>query len=242
MDIRERLIVALDVESIDKALDIVDRAGDDIITYKVGLQMYSAFGNKIIDALKERDKKIFLDLKFHDIPNTVLKATEVAFHKGVDMLTIHSMGGFSMMESVAKLIWQWKDHGKQPPVVLGVTLLTSLDGAFLEDIIGAEGRTVEEEVVILARAVKSAGLTGVVASPGEISHIREECGDDFLIVTPGIRPLGYGSDDQARVSTPEEAIRRGADYIVVGRPITQSKDISQSINSILDSMKAGING
>lgn len=239
MNINERLIVALDVDSRNQVADIVNDIGDNVKWYKVGLQLFTREGKDIIQFLKKMDKKVFLDLKFHDIPNTVVNAVKSAFDMDVDMLTVHSTGGFSMMEGVAKLIWQWKDHGKTPPAVVGVTLLTSLDSAFLEDIIGTAGRTVEEEVIILAKAVQSAGLSGVVASPMEIRRIRENCSSDFLIITPGIRPSEYKSDDQMRIATPGDAIKNGADYIVVGRPIIAADNRREAAETILRQMKDG---
>lgn len=241
MNINERLIVALDVDSRKQVADIVNDIGDDVKWYKVGLQLFTREGKDIIQFLKKMDKNVFLDLKFHDIPNTVVNAVKSAFDMDVDMLTVHSTGGFSMMEGVAKLIWQWKDHGKTPPAVVGVTLLTSLDSAFLEDIIGTAGRTVEEEVIILAKAVQSAGLSGVVASPMEIRKIRENCSSDFLIITPGIRPLEYKGDDQMRIATPGDAIKNGADYIVVGRPILAAENRREAAETILRQMKEGAN-
>lgn len=242
MNINERLIVALDVDKKELVTDIVDELGDSVKWYKVGLQLFTREGRDIIQFLKQRNKHVFLDLKFHDIPNTVVNAVKSAFDMEVDMLTVHSTGGFSMMEGVAKLIWQWKDHGKTPPAVVGVTLLTSLDSAFLEDIIGAAGRTVEEEVIILAKAVRSAGLSGVVASPKEILQIRENCGHDFLIITPGIRPADHEADDQVRIATPADAIRNGADYIVVGRPILLAEKRKDAAEEIIRQMKEGVNG
>ena len=240
MNIRDRLVVPLDVDSIEEAENIIDELGDMVSTYKIGLQLFTREGHDIVRKVKNRDKKVFLDLKFHDIPNTVVNSVKAAFELGADMLTIHSMGGFSMMEGVAKLIWQWKDHGKNPPIVFAVTVLTSLDAAFLEDVIGTTGRTMEEEVVILAKAAQSAGLSGVVASPREIITIREACGKDMLILTPGIRPAGSDVNDQARTATPGEAIRNGADYIVVGRPILNSDNRKKAAEEIIAEMENAV--
>ncbi len=240
MNIRDRLVVPLDVDSIEEAEAIIDELGDMVSTYKIGLQLFTREGHDIVRKVKNRDKKVFLDLKFHDIPNTVVNSVKAAFELGADMLTIHSMGGFSMMEGVAKLIWQWKEHGKNPPIVFAVTVLTSLDAAFLEDVIGTTGRTMEEEVVILAKAAQSAGLSGVVASPREIITIREACGKDMLILTPGIRPAGSDVNDQARTATPGEAIRNGADYIVVGRPILNSDNRKKAAEEIIAEMENAV--
>ncbi len=237
MNIEEKLIVALDVDDLNAAEKVVNELGDYVKWYKVGLQLFTRNGKPVIEFLKKKEKNVFLDLKFHDIPNTVANAVKSAFDMDVDMLTVHSMGGFSMMEGVAKLIWQWKDHGKKPPAIVGVTLLTSLDSAFLEDIIGTTDRTVEDEVIILAKAVQSAGLSGVVASPMEIKAIRKECGNDFLIVTPGIRPAGTDKGDQARISTPYQAIKDGADFLVLGRPVLLAENKTKAVEDILEEMK-----
>ena len=241
MNINEKLIIALDVDNVSLAEEIVNDCGEDVTFYKVGLQLFTREGIKAVEMLKRKNKKVFLDLKLHDIPNTVINAVKVAYEMNIDILTIHSMGGFGVMEGVAKLIWQLKDGGNPVPAVVGVTLLTSLDGAFLEDIIGTTNRTIEEEVIILAKAVKSAGLDGVVASPKEIVAIRENCGNDFLIITPGIRPIGTEQQDQARIATPKDAIRDGADYIVVGRPVTEGDNKKQAVQNILNEMKEGMN-
>lgn len=240
MDINERLIVPLDVDTADEAQQIIEELGEMVGTYKIGLQLFTREGHKVVKKVKQMDKKVFLDLKFHDIPNTVANSVKAAFDLGADMLTIHSMGGFSMMEGVAKLLWQWKDHGKNPPIIFAVTVLTSLDAAFLEDVIGTTGRTMDEEVVILAKAAQSAGLGGVVASPKEIRTIREACGKDLLILTPGIRPAGSDADDQARTATPADAVRDGADYIVVGRPILNSPDRRLAAQSIIREMESAL--
>lgn len=242
MKINDRLIVPLDVENMKQAEEIINEIGDELTTYKVGLQLYTKEGSKVIKMLKKYDKKVFLDLKFHDIPNTVVGAVKSALDLGVDMMTIHAMGGFDMMEGVAKLMWQRKSDGKHSPTVFAVTLLTSLDSAFLEDVIGTANRTVEDEVVILARAAQSAGINGVVASPHEIKAIRKECGQDLLILTPGVRPAGSDKNDQSRIATPKKAIKDGADYIVVGRPITSSGDMKKAVKNILKEMKEGAVG
>lgn len=242
MKINDRLIIPLDVENIRRAEALVDELGGTITTYKVGLQLFTKEGPKVVKMLRRKGKKVFLDLKFHDIPNTVMNAVRSAFELEVDMMTIHAMGGFEMMEAVAKMLWQMKNNGHKPPLIFAVTVLTSLDSAFLEDVIGATNRTMDDEVVILARAAQSAGISGVVASPQEIKRIRKECGSELLILTPGIRPAGSSKDDQSRTATPGSAIADGADYLVVGRPITGSDNRVKAAKQVLKEMKEGING
>ncbi|MDD3804193.1 MAG: orotidine-5'-phosphate decarboxylase [bacterium] len=240
MKINDRLIVPLDVERQSDAEKIVMELEDSITTYKVGLQLYTKEGKKVVEMLKKHDKSIFLDLKFHDIPNTVMGAVKSALDMGVDMLTIHAMGGFDMMEGVAKMLWQRKNDGKHAPIVFAVTLLTSLDSAFLMDVIGTTNRTVDDEVVILAGAAQSAGIAGVVASPQEIKSIRKNYGKQLLILSPGIRPAGSDKNDQQRTATPYSAMKDGADYIVVGRPILQAQNKLKTVKSILKEMKDGL--
>ncbi|HAV91980.1 TPA: orotidine-5'-phosphate decarboxylase [candidate division WOR-3 bacterium] len=240
MKINDRLIVPLDVEKLNEAESIVNELEENITTYKVGLQLYTREGQRVIKMLKKYEKKIFLDLKFHDIPNTVVGAVKSALELGIDMLTIHAMGGFDMMEGVAKLLWQRRNDGKHSPTVFAVTLLTSLDSAFLMDVIGTTNRSVEDEVVILAGAAQSAGINGVVAAPQEIKSIRKKYGKELLILTPGIRPAGSDKNDQQRIATPFSAIKDGADYIVVGRPILQSENKIKTVKNILKEMRDGL--
>ena len=232
-----KLIVALDVDSFEEMRNIVEDIGDIVSTYKVGAQLYLNGGNDVIKYLKDKGKNVFLDLKFHDIPNTVSKAVEASVNLGVDMLTIHSLGGFEMMESAQKMVWE---RGMENRVkIFAVTILTSLDEAFLRDIIGVVERSLKEEVLHLATLAKSAGLNGVVASPYEVKDIKERCGKDFLVLTPGVRPEGFNPDDQARFRTPGEASRDGADYIIVGRPVLYAEDRKKMVNTIIDEIKNG---
>ena len=236
MDERERLIVALDVPSFEEAEKIVKILGDEVIFYKVGLQLYTSAGPQIIKYLKELGKKVFLDLKLHDIPSTVAKTVSIASYFNVDMMTIHTLGGFEMMEVAQKRAW--KPDGNQI-ILLGVTILTSLDQAFLKDFLGVE-RDLKEEILQLASLAKSAGLSGVVASPNEVRDIKLQCGEEFIVVTPGIRPEGYDSMEHARSASPKEAIIMGADYIVVGRPIVQSRDPLKSAREIQEKIRNGL--
>jgi orotidine-5'-phosphate decarboxylase len=233
---KDFLIVSLDVPSIEKSLVVVEELGDLVDFYKVGLELFSRIGPKIIDILKKREKKVFLDLKLHDIPNTVSGAVNAAIDMEVDILTIHTLGGFEMMEAAQKAVWNKKS---EKPVILGVTILTSLDEAFLQDVLGIE-KTLKEEILDLASIAKSAGLRGVVASAEEVSLIKERCGRDFLIATPGIRLEEIGKEDQKRISTPLEAIVNGSDYLIVGRPIIKAQNIRNAAEEIIREIEDGL--
>lgn len=230
----ERLIVALDLNDINKIKILVDRLQGLVRTYKIGAIPFTFFGPEIVRFLKDRGLRVMLDLKYHDIPNTVARACEGAMEMGVDMLTMHTSGGFTMMEEAVKAISLISDIKKiAKPKLLGITVLTSIDEAYFKDLFGDIKRTIEEQVVFLARLAQSAGLDGVVASPQEISKIRESCGKDFFIITPGIRAEGEAVDDQARTMTVSRAIKAGADFIVVGRPIVSAKDPVQAAKKII---------
>ncbi|MEO0129662.1 MAG: orotidine-5'-phosphate decarboxylase [candidate division WOR-3 bacterium] len=230
----EKLIVALDSNDINKLKMLVDKLQGVVKYFKIGAIPFTCFGPEIVRFLKERGLKVMLDLKYHDIPNTVARACEGAMELGVDMLTMHTSGGFMMMEEAVKAVSIVSDVKKIPkPKLLGITVLTSIDEAYFKDLFGDVKRTIEEQVVFLARLAQSAGLDGVVASPQEIESIRNNCGKDFLIVTPGIRTEGEMVDDQARTMTPARAIRAGADFIVVGRPIVAAKDPLNAAKNII---------
>ena len=233
---RDYLIVALDVPTLKEAKMIIDELGDLAKHYKVGLQLFTRFGPSIIEILKNRKMGVFLDLKLHDIPNTVARAVEAIIDMDVDMFTVHALGGFEMMESAQKVIWESKSR---KILILGVTLLTSLDEAFLQDFLGVN-KSMESQILDLAGLVQSAGLGGVVASPKEVSLIKKQCGKDFIVVTPGVRPKGARSDDQRRIETPNKAIANGADYIVVGRAIINAKDRRKAAESIIEDIENGL--
>ncbi len=229
----ERLIVALDVPSYAEAEKLIKDISGPVKYFKVGSQLFTACGPKIVELIKAQGGKIFLDLKFHDIPNTVAKAAVSAVELGVDMFNLHSMGGFEMMEEAGSAAIEACARFKKPkPVILGVTVLTSFDEATFSDVLGAPGRGIPEQVLHLARLTKSAGLDGVVASPQEIELLRKNMPEDFVILTPGIRPLDAEAGDQKRFLTPGQAIALGADYLVVGRPITGAKDRNAAANNI----------
>jgi len=226
-DARERLIVALDVSSASAAHKIVAAVGDSARYYKVGLQLYTAEGPQLVRDLVAAGRQVFLDLKLHDIPNTVASAVKEAAKLGVSMLTVHASGGGKMLHAAVEVA----RNTNASPMILGVTVLTSLDARDLEHA-GVRG-TVVDQVSRLAALAISNGCHGVVASAQEAGTLRAELGDDFLIVTPGVRPPGSGHGDQARVVTPAEAIASGASYIVVGRPITEATDPGAEAREIL---------
>jgi orotidine-5'-phosphate decarboxylase len=226
-DSRERLIVALDVSSAAAARKIVATVGDSVRYFKVGLQLYTAEGPQLVRDLVDSGRQVFLDLKLHDIPNTVAAAVAEACKLRVSMLTVHASGGSKMLRAgveAARLT-------SPSPLILAVTVLTSLDQRDLEHA-GVRGEVVDQ-VSRLATLAISNGCHGVVASAQEASTLRAELGDDFLIVTPGVRPSGRDHADQARVVTPAEAIAAGASHIVVGRPITEAADPAAEAREIL---------
>jgi len=232
---RERLIVALDLPASDDALAFVEKMGDTISFYKVGLELFSASGPAVVTRLKSAGKAVFLDLKYHDIPNTVAGASAQAVEMGADMFNVHALGGMKMMRAAAEAASKAADRlGVPRPILLGVTVLTSLSREAMEHELGLSiGEGVADFVAEKAKQAKEAGLDGVVASPKEVAGIRAACGDGFHIVTPGVRPTWASAGDQKRIATPSEAISMGADRIVVGRPITRARDPLEAAEKIL---------
>jgi orotidine-5'-phosphate decarboxylase len=226
-DPRERLIVALDVSSAAAARKIVAAVGDSAYTYKVGMQLYTAEGPAVVRDLISAGRRVFLDLKYHDIPNTVGSAVREAAELGVSMLTVHASGGGPMLKAAS----QAAAASSHAPLVLAVTVLTSLDESDLNTL-GVHGSVVDQ-VLRLAALALSNGCGGVVASAHEAQALRAHLGPEFTIVTPGVRPAGTGRDDQARVVTPAEAVAAGSTYIVVGRPITDAPDPAAEARAIL---------
>lgn len=224
-------IVALDLPSAGSALDLVDRLGDEAGFYKIGSPLFTAAGPEVIREVRKRGKRVFLDLKFHDIPSTVARAVESAARLGVELLTLHASGGLAMLRAARAAA------GDDGPRLLGVTVLTSFGADDIQQAWGKEVNSVREEVVRLGALAIEAGLHGVVVSPLEIEPLRRRHGPDILIVAPGIRPAGDRDDDQVRTATPSEAARAGADYIVIGRPITAAADplaVMRTINAELN--------
>ena len=224
---RERLIVALDVSSSADALKIASSLGDSVQTYKVGMQLYTAKGPKIVRDLISAGKSVFLDLKYHDIPNTVAATVREAAHLGVSMMTVHASGGTKMLRAAAEAA----RSANSPPKILAVTVLTSMDENDLHEI-GVSGQPVDQ-VLKLASIALAAGCDGIVSSAREVRNLRTSFGQSFLAITPGVRPAGAAHGDQARVVTPAEAIAAGATHIVVGRPITAAPRPEAAIQSVL---------
>lgn len=229
---KEKLILALDVPDAKKAIEVVDRFGDNVSIYKVGLELFTSEGPKIISEVHKRKKRVFLDLKFHDIPNTVAKTAIAATRQGVFMFNLHASGGFEMMrrcsESVKELCYK---ENLTTPKIVGVTVLTSMNNDVLKNELCIP-HGVKSHVKHLSALAKRAGLDGVVSSVNEISIIKEHCGRDFLVVTPGIRPSWSPPDDQRRTATPREAIKEGADFIVMGRAILGQEDPIRALELI----------
>ena len=237
MPAKEKIIVALDVSSADAALRVAQELHGHVGMFKVGSEVFAAEGPAVARTLVAKGERVFLDLKFHDIPNTVRGAAYQAGMLGVSLLTAHASGGRKMLEAAVEGVRsaaQAKGEA-QSTRVLAVTALTSLGAEDLTQI-GFQGSP-EEVVVRLARLAQAAGADGVVASPREIAVIRQACGSNLLIVTPGIRPAADASDDQARTATPQSAIRAGADYLVIGRPITGAEDPAAAADAIAAEME-----
>ena len=223
------LIVALDLDQ-KKALDLANKIDPQDCKVKVGSELFTASGPKVIKELKNLGFEIFLDLKFHDIPNTVKKAIEMAIEMGIWMINVHSLGGREML----KAAYEAKETASIKPLLIGVTMLTSLDDKSIKQV-GVE-LNIEEQVLLLANLCKEEGLDGVVCSPNELTLLRKNVDEDFLLVTPGIRALTSQKHDQKRTSTVTEAIKKGADYVVIGRDITTDIDPTKKIKKILETV------
>lgn len=223
---KDRLIVAIDTDDFDKAKELIDQLEDSVDIFKVGLEQYVATKGKTVDYLKEKGKKIFLDLKFHDIPNTMKSAVRAAVRDNVWLMTIH----VSDLEGMRQCALVAKEEAErlniEKPIIVGVTVLTSLSNEDLQDI--GCNMTTEELAIKRAKLAKESGIDGVVCSAKEVDKIVEACGKDFVTVCPGIRPASASAGDQKRVVTSAQAIKNGAQYLVVGRPITQSENPKQS--------------
>jgi len=238
---RDRLIFALDVGGgLEEALSWVDRLWDHVGLFKVGKESFVRYGTEIVRQIHVRGGKVFLDLKFHDIPNTVARAAEAACGLGVAMFNLHALGGMRMMtETVGAVRKVTERSGEKPPVILAVTVLTSLNDGDLQ-LLGFKGGT-RDTALHLARLAQDAGVSGVVASAEDAAAIRKACGGKFWIVTPGIRGAKEVADeDQKRIVTPAEAVSSGADYLVVGRPIRQAADPAGEADAITKEIVRGL--
>ncbi|NLU40948.1 MAG: orotidine-5'-phosphate decarboxylase [Firmicutes bacterium] len=234
---RDRIILALDVSSLADALSLVKATRESVGMYKVGMELFYSVGIPGLRAVMSEGVSVFLDLKLHDIPTTVERASRVLAATGVAMLNVHCLGGLRMMKAAADAVGSLQDGSARHAKVIGVTVLTSLSQDEVTSELGIE-RPLVDQVTALALNAKKAGLDGVVASPWEVSSIRKACGDGFAIVTPGVRPRWAGVDDQRRVTTPGEAIRSGADYVVVGRAVTRDKDPRSAAARVLTDIEA----
>jgi orotidine-5'-phosphate decarboxylase len=227
-----RIIVPLDFNTAEQALQLVEKLQPDLCRLKVGKELFTKAGPTLVEKLIEKGFDVFLDLKFHDIPTTVAKACAVAADLGVWMLNVHASGGSEMM-SLAREEVEKQSHR---PLLIGVTILTSMNQEALTEL-GIQC-TVEEQVLRLAQLASDAGLDGVVCSAHEVKMLRDNLGGEFKLVTPGIRPDGSNNDDQKRVMTPGQAISAGSDYLVIGRPITQAADPAQALKDISEEISA----
>lgn len=232
------MILVLDVADVAAAVRLHNALQGYFTWIKVGLELFSAVGPEVFRHIPA--KRTFLDVKYHDIPNTVRGASRSAAGHGVWMFNVHCHGGFAMMQAARQGADEGADQrGIEPPLVLGVTVLSSLDEKVLREELGV-GRLIEDQVVTMARLAQDAGLSGVVASAPEVARIREACGPDFVIMTPGIRPAGAPMGDQKRVMTPAEAIRAGSTYLGIGRAVTAAPDPSAAAQAVLDEVAASL--
>ncbi|MGS0535593.1 orotidine-5'-phosphate decarboxylase [Pseudoalteromonas sp. SaAl2] len=228
----KKVLIALDYDDQQTALNFVKQLSPDSCRLKVGKEMFTYFGPTFVKELIDLGFDVFLDLKFHDIPNTVAKAVTAAAKMGVWMVNVHASGGVEMMTKAKQVLEQF---GDKAPLLIAVTVLTSMDETELKRL-GVE-KTPAEQVIYLAKLAKESGLDGVVCSAQEAKKLKAELGEDFKLVTPGIRPAGSDAGDQKRIMTPKQAIDDGSDYLVVGRPITQAADPVAVLKEINDSLK-----
>ena len=237
------MIIALDYAQPSPALELVDRLGDGADFYKVGLELFTHAGAPLVQALRSRGKRVFLDLKFHDIPATVAGAVRSASRLGVEFLTVHAAGGRAMVEAAVEAAESAAESGEMAPdaapvQILAVTLLTSLSRDDVERTLGRSPVDPEQEVIRLAELAVGAGAHGVVSSPLEVESLRHRLGPGPLLVTPGIRLAGGEAHDQARIATPEQAARAGADYLVIGRAVTGASDPFRAMVEIHRTLEA----
>jgi len=233
MEPKERIILALDIADPKEAIDIVKRFKEHVNIFKVGSELFTSAGPRIIDEIHAENKKVFLDLKYHDIPTTVSRTARVVANLGVFMFNVHTLGGLDMMKQTAQEIVKVSlKQNIERPLLLGVTILTSLEQAALTNELGIVHR-INTQVKHLAKLALKAGLDGVIASPQELEMIRSSFEKGFLIVTPGIRPIWTKQDDQKRTMPPKKALARGADYIILGRAVMSQPDPVNAIKLVL---------
>ena len=233
-----KIIVAIDVETSDQALSLAGTLEGRADLFKVGLQLFTAEGPGVVQRLSDGGTPVFLDLKYHDIPNTVAGAVMEGCRCGAAIVNLHASGGPAMMTAAAEAGRRFSEESGRPaPLLVAVTVLTSLDDEALSRV-GVD-RPVEQQVVALARLAQDCGLGGVVASPRELTSIKSACGPGFKVITPGVRPTWTVAGDQRRITTPAEAVRLGSDYLVIGRPITGADDPQAALQRIRDEITAG---
>jgi orotidine-5'-phosphate decarboxylase len=236
----DRLVLALDLDNDQEALDIVDEVKGSVGLFKVGHQLFTAYGPDIVRRIIGRGGRVFLDLKYHDIPTTVAKASAEAVKLGASIFNVHALGGLDMMKAAAESARETADKlGVPAPVALAVTVLTSMDEKNLRKELKIM-RSLQREVSHLARLAQRAGMNGVVASPQEIKLLRRAVRGNFVILTPGVRPAWAGKDDQKRTMTPAEAVSAGADYIVIGRPVLKAADRREAVRKIIEEIETGV--
>lgn len=233
---KDKIILAVDVDNFEDVKTLVHDLKDYVGMFKVGKQLFTSFGPKVVDYIHKEGSKIFLDLKYHDIPNTVAKAGVAASQLGVSMFNVHTLGGKDMMKKVADEVREEAlKNNREKPIVLGVTILTSITQEVLLNELKINEK-IDKYITYLACMAKESGLDGVVCSPKEIEMIKNACGKEFKVVTPGVRPTWASKDDQKRITTPKDAINLGADYMVIGRPITAAKDKIEAAKKILEEL------
>lgn len=235
MDIREKVIIALDFPREEEALALVDTLGEEALFYKVGLELFLNSKGKMLDYLRERGKKIFLDLKFHDIPNTTAMASVFAAKQNVAMFNVHASGGKKMMQKVMEEVRKVSPDA----FVIAVTILTSFSEEEISNLFASK-YSLKELATHFAKLTKEAGLSGVVCSPWEAAEIKKICGQEFKTICPGVRPKWSATNDQERIMTPEEAVKNGCDYLVIGRPITKNENPKEAMRKILEEVKVGL--
>jgi orotidine-5'-phosphate decarboxylase len=246
MQAKDRIIVALDVDEAREAMSLVGQLAAHVGAFKVGMQLYNSVGPDIVRRIHDLGGRVFADLKLHDIPNTVAGASRVIAELGCFMYTVHAAGGSAMIRAAADAVRDRQHESSQSgalgghvqaPIMLAVTVLTSIDQHQLEQELLIAGKSIQEVVVHLAKMAQTSGAGGVICSPHEITAVRAACGPDFNVVTPGIRPIWHGSDDQKRITTPADAVKLGADYIVIGRPIVRAPHPASAAIRIADEIQ-----
>ncbi|HON41634.1 MAG TPA: orotidine-5'-phosphate decarboxylase [Bacillota bacterium] len=242
MNSKDQIILALDVDTEEEALSLANRLSGHVGAFKVSLRLFSIAGPQIVGRLQEMGQ-VFIDLKLHDIPSTVAAAGRALTRLGCSMLTAHAAGGTVMLRELANAVSEESRKTSKPaPTVLAVTVLTSINQRQLEEDMLISNMLVRDAAMRFASRAQSAGVGGVICSASEIAAVRATCGQDFKIVTSGIRPTWYGSNDQKRINTPYEAIKRGADYVVIGRPITRAPHPVAAAHAIAEEIESALTG